>query len=241
LLPWLSVPEGNIALAIGLDKRTCCEDTFARIRAGRSLCRGLPGGGAMAKGLRMFRARNTAGGHLLTISQIRTRQSLICADCGTPIVYNRAHQRGDSTQVAAYLRLAQGRDHGPDCKYNLRSQVEALAALGRSLDEAAQPLRLLADGKYLLRLGIPGDGPTASQRTDETASTTDGKSIRQVWSGRTLAPYCRTASGLARIAALVEHKPELESMVLIRHGDRRIDWNDFFFEKEEGARLVGLL
>jgi hypothetical protein len=110
----------------------------------------------MAKGLRMFRARNTAGGHLLTISQIRTRQSLICADCGTPIVYNRAHQRGDGTQVAAYLRLAQGRDHGPDCKYNLRSQVEALAALGRSLDEAAQPLRLLADGKYLLRLGIPG-------------------------------------------------------------------------------------
>ncbi|MCG7394228.1 hypothetical protein MHY87_15080 [Microvirga sp. ACRRW] len=98
------------------------------------------------------------------------------------------------------------------------------------------------ESKYVFRLNILKDELDALPRLEGKPSPEVVRQRHvQVWSGRTLEPYCRSAVGLAKIAALLEEKAELSALVSIRHRGRTIKWADFFFGEDSSPRLLKLL
>lgn len=196
----------------------------------------------MAKGLKMYRARN-ASGEIVAISQAMANQSLSCEGCGAPISYVSPYSRGGGKiKVAHHLRLAKGNDHNDDCKYTLEAQLRYLSAIGNDIDVSRRPLSLLANGKYRLRLNIIHD------RFKEFAHSPRGGDLEsnrartaQVWSGDMLAPYCRTAAGLARIAELLEDDFVVRRRIEVTYRASPIDWSHLYFGEGNAGRLVRYL
>lgn len=60
-------------------------------------------------------------------------------------------------------------------------------------------------------------------------------------SGERIAPYCRSAIGLARLWAFMEqaeNREELRETVSLRHEGRSIRWEDFFFSLDRYKKLL---
>lgn len=199
----------------------------------------------MALGLKMFCAR-TAAGAIVDINGLQKGDDLTCDSCNTPIIYNSGSKRGDGIIVSAYLRLPSNGRHRNTCKHDAVGQITLLCGIGENLEDASRPLVALAQGKFELRLNIPAEAISGLSRAIPGPAAKGAlgnvkQRVQQRWSGAVLAPYCRSAVGLARIAALVEPDASLANVVSVRNGHELIQWKNFFFGEKSGKRLVTLL
>ena len=196
----------------------------------------------MALGLRMYHAR-TVTGEVLPVSKAMQGQSLSCEGCRTPVVYNSEYTRGDGIKVGEYLRLAAGSRHEDMCKYNASHQIGILCGLGVAIEEADRPLVALANNRFELRLALPGSARAILNAPLPPEASTDEFKLRvaRVWSGASLAPYCRSAAGIARIAAALEGQSSLAATMVVKDRGRSIPWRNFFFGENQGDRLLEYL
>lgn len=191
----------------------------------------------MALGIKMFSAR-TASGQVLRIEQIKAVQPLSCEHCGAKVKYTGPYERGDRIKVSAYLSLSSGARHHNRCEYDAKNQIEILCGRGESIADTERVIFPLAGGGYEFRLTIPSQAFAAARSGIAPSPGNFQERVQRLWSGSELAPYCRKATGLAKIMALLAKDRTLESVVTIRWGDQKIPWRSFFFGEDEGASLL---
>lgn len=182
-------------------------------------------------------------GEVLPVSSKMKGRPLFCEDCRTPITYNKEYTRGDGIKVREYLRLAPKSRHQDRCKYNAINQIEILCGLGDAIEESERPLVALADSRFELRLAMPSDARAILDAALPPGADSDefSKRVARVWSGAVLAPYCRSAAGVAKIAAALEGRGSLAASIVVRDRGRSVPWQNFFFGENQGDRLLDYL
>lgn len=175
--------------------------------------------------------------------QMRGQKPLYCDVCGAPVIYNGAYTRGDGIAVGEYLRLAPKSPHQDWCKYNALRQIEILCGLGTAIEECDRPLVKLTEHRFELRLALPRDAQALLNEHPPTQRNADEFKLRvaRIWSGAALAPYCRSATGIARIAAALDGRSSLAKFVVVKNRGRSIPWSNFFFGENQGDRLWNYL
>lgn len=203
--------------------------------------RGLVYRSTVLGGIRMHRAFDALTGAAYELAQLHelgdTRPSLVCSGCPTRVVFSSGywHARGKPAQrwIAPYIRLWPNSEHARDCKYTVAGAVNQLVAKSRAIED----LRDLfddADGKVIFRLGgvhkamMESKGAPTADPDNESSPTHIATAYRQ--RQPRIANYLRSATGIARLLALIESETELEQVLEIRTTTGRISWKDFFFE-----------
>lgn len=198
----------------------------------------------MAKGLKMAAARKKDSGHeVFKIGQLCTSDngSLLCKNCLAEVQYVSAHTRGEGdsqTRVSAYLKLRQNEDHREHCPYSINGAINILVAESQAVEDSPRIFHPDEAGNYLFRMNILVDALKVADETSGTATDHDSSSHallgrNYVPSGQHLASYFRSASGLARIRALIEEASDIRlftQCLKIRYRDRDLSWNDFYYD-----------
>ena len=174
------------------------------------------------------------------------RRDFLCNGCQTRVSFVRGHVRNGEDPdlkrtVPPYFRLSQNAEHAPTCKYLPKSQVMALVAISRAVEDLENPFVELLEGeKYQFRINIPDE--LSSELKIRTKGTTSyNEIVKRIWTGRRISTYCRSAVGLAKIWHEIEGRgsqSELSEMVEIASNRQKIRWLDFFFGRKRYDQLV---
>ena len=194
----------------------------------------------MALGLRMFRAKDVTGA-LVQIEAIQPGQLLTCEFCNARVKFTGAHDRSNGARVAPYLSLIGNEVHESHCRNLAFNAILVVRDEGRSLDDAVQPIVELARHQYEFRLTIPVRPATARPAGASASPANPRTRVETIWSGKEIAPYCRAAVGLARIAASVVGNASLEKHVKVSWRGQPIPWRSFYFGDGDAGNLLRLL
>lgn len=173
-------------------------------------------------------------------------KDFLCAKCEAPVGHVSAYtiRAGDpdlERWVGAYFRLRAGSNHEEDCEYRPLGQVRALVASSRAVEDAADPFQDIDGGtKFEFRLSIPTE-LTQQQLPQMNTKEQYKEAINRVWSGREIAPYCRSATGLAKLWRAIEDaegRAELRDAMKVVGSRGEIGWDEFFFGTENYAKLA---
>lgn len=197
----------------------------------------------MAKGLKMEAARKKDfESRVFNIGQLSKSDNgnLKCRFCDAEVQYVSAHTKGASkTPIAAYLKLWQEENHNADCGYSVKGAVEQLVADSNAVEDISPIFELQEDGSCLFRMNILVDAQRVAKDSLSIGNDHNGL-VRQfdgrnyVRTERRLASYFRSASGIAKLRALVQDSSDVEllgRLVKIQHKDNFISWNDFYYDE----------
>lgn len=202
----------------------------------------------MGKGIKMLSAVDTYNQpHTLETLQHRhdnhqTIPALLCdgGDCKVPVRFVprglRNNPGKEPSDRAAYIGLTAGAesDHKAGCKYDALGQLKTIIAdqsdsdfIG-AIDEGQFELRLL-----LLHNSLGGQSLAG---TENTPSSTNGSAPRRPSayqaSGNKLDSYLRATSDILKLRERCEADDVLKNNLILRFGDKRIRWSEFYFEPD---------
>lgn len=192
----------------------------------------------MPKGLKMESARRAASGDVQVAVEVDgSDQGFLCDSCRTPVSWVRPHVvHGEDPElrrdVPAFFRLRTGGDHNVDCRYTAVGQLRQLVRESTAIEDEVNPFEQQEGQDLVFRVNIPQRQLRALRQNGEKTVPADEyvRRVERVWSGERLAPYCRSAVGLARLWALMDGShEELSASVSIQENGKTIAWNDFFF------------
>ncbi len=207
---------------------------------------------ALSKGLKMASARK--GSYIFNIGQLDTSDNgkLKCTFCDTQVQYVSAHEKGASkTLVSAYLKLWPKGEHHKDCKYSVEGFIKLLVAESNEVEGISPIFELQKDGSYLFRMNILIKAENIAEKL--SIASDNSISSEQVFRGcnyisneQQLASYFRSASGVAKLRALIENKNSsdielLKQLVKIQYKDSFISWNNFYYDEFRYHELFNLL
>jgi len=197
----------------------------------------------LSKGIKMnFAKKNDYGNQIFHISKLSklNNGNLNCKYCGVEIMYVSAHtKKSSSTPVPAYLKLWKGINHGDECGYSVKGAVELLASNSNSVENNNSIFELQKDGNYLFRMNILVDAQKTAQELAQSennfTNNQDSATRRKyIASERQLASYFRSATGIAKLRALIQESKgieELTNLVKIQYKDKYIPWNNFYYDE----------
>ncbi len=197
----------------------------------------------MAKGLKMESAKKKdSGSCIFNIGQLSklNNGNLKCKFCDAEVQYVSAHTKGASkTPVAAYLKLWQDEIHNENCGYSVKGAVDQLVADSNAIEDISPIFELQEDGSYLFRMNILVEAQRVAQELSSVGN--DINNSEQQFGGRNyvrterhLASYFRSASGIAKLRALIQDSSDVEmlaQLVKIQYKDSFIGWNDFYYDE----------
>lgn len=212
----------------------------------------------MSKGIKMLSAVDTARRpHTLESLQTlednkQTIPPLFC-DGGQCLVPVRFVPRGmrnnpgkEPSDRAAYIGLtaATTSDHKPGCKYDALGQLKVIVAdqsdrdFIDALDAGKSELRLLLlhnrlGGKTLSGVEVPTQPSTgtAQSRRPTAYHLTDKK----------LDSYLRTTADILKLRERCEADEVLRTNLILRLGDKKVRWSEFFFEPDRYEEAWGMV
>ncbi|MDD4969762.1 MAG: hypothetical protein PHT07_10085 [Paludibacter sp.] len=204
----------------------------------------------MAKGLKMFSARDKQLGTIYKIKEVNPEKhgDFICEDCGVDIKYTRAHMRASSNEeVGAYFSLKPNIDHG-ECKYNITIAIQKIINHSQSVEGAEPLISTESDGTHIFRLNflekaikqitpfVDKKGYGKNKVQDKAPNI--GKDY--VLTEKQIASYLSSAAGVTKIKSMIEHQADdtlFKKTVRINYKDKNIQWGDFYFERNDYPKL----
>lgn len=196
----------------------------------------------MAYGLKMFSARHDSKGKLvIPVSKIvpDDRHGLLCEFCDARITWVQAHRRNEKN-VAAYLRLGPNAEHAAECANQIKFATETIVSQSKSI-EGKDSLFLKKNDEIVFRMNVLVDADfevrKAKKELEETTSPEEKERKRTLYrqSKDRLSDYFNSAAGIAKIRARIEEsndKKVLSDLVKIEFNNKKISWNDFFYDED---------
>lgn len=206
----------------------------------------------MAKGLKMYRAKDKYSGAIIKIKDITPNNhgDLICEDCGVDIKYTSAYKtKASNNEVAAYLSLKPNREHKESCNYNVVSAIKKIVDFSQSVEEGTPVITKEADGSNIYRLNFlekalyqihPSSEKELPNKDNEEPSNKSKIGTDYILSNKQIASYFRSAAGVTKIKSLLENKEDKQNFdktIKINYKKQNISWNDFYFEQMNYDRL----
>ena len=189
----------------------------------------------------MHWANDALSGAVYKLSQLHklgeARPSLVCSGCSTRVVfssgYYQARGKPEQRWIAPYIRLWPGCEHARACKFTAAAAVDQVVAKSRAIED----LRDLfddAEGKVVFRLGGVHKAMLESKRSAPSGPDNNDSPPHVATAYKPRKPritnYLRSATGIARLLALIESEEELAQVLEIRTARGRIPWKKFFYE-----------
>ncbi|MFW9078833.1 hypothetical protein ACOI9X_06055 [Pseudomonas sp. P2757] len=202
----------------------------------------------MGKGIKMVSAVDTYDQpHTLETLQHKhdnhqTIPALLCdgGSCKVPVRFVprglRNNPGKEPSDIAAYIGLTAGAesDHKGGCKYDALGQLRTIIAAQSdpdfigAIDEGQVELRLL-----LLHNSLGGKSIAAADNALlSTGSAAPRRPSGYQATGNKLDSYLRTTSDILKLRARCEADDVLKNNLILRFGDKRIRWSEFFFEHD---------
>ncbi len=189
-----------------------------------------------------FSKKNDSGDTIYHISKLKKSDNgnLNCRYCGIDVQYVSAYTRGASnTPVSAYLKLWQDAEHSNECGYSVKGAVDLLVAESKSIENTNPIFELQDDGSYLFRMNILVDAQKVAQDLSKSgkefeASEHFSSRRNYIRSEKQLASYFRSATGIAKLRALIQECSDVEALknaIKIQYKDSFISWNDFYYDE----------
>lgn len=186
--------------------------------------------------------KKNAGNETFSIGQLNKADNgnLKCKFCDADVQYVSAHtKKASETPVAAYLKLWQDEYHREGCGYSVKGAVDLLVAGSNAIEDIPSIFELQEDGSYLFRMNILVEAQRVARElsaidSDHINSERQFEGKNYVRTEQHLASYFRSASGIAKIRALIEDSSDIElltRLVKIQYQDNFIGWNDFYYDE----------
>lgn len=199
-------------------------------------------------GIRMSTASHN--GHPVIAAEIERKQnSYQCDSCGVEVSFVRRHiVRNDDPKlrrvVQAFFRLSRDTNHHLGCRYTPSGQVDEIVAQADAVEDGGEnPFENHGPNEPVeFRLNIATDAQRQIIPPEEGQIPTEEyrERVARLWNGETLANYCRSATGLAKIWREMESnkgRNELRDLVSFTHLGEQLNWDDFFFGIERYPHL----
>ncbi len=206
----------------------------------------------MGRGLKMHYARDKGSKSLYKIEDVNPDKhgDFVCEDCGVDIKYTRAHKRAASNEeVDAYFSLKPDIDHGDNCKYNITVAITKIVDYSQSVEEGDPAISIETDGTYVYRLNFLEkainqvssflDKKKSGDNKDAVQSEVK-KGTNYVLTNKQIASYFRSATGVAKIKSMIEHKEDdsiFKKKIGIMYRKQKINWSNFYFERKDYQKL----
>ena len=141
--------------------------------------------------------------------------------------------------VSAYLKLWQTEEHDENCDNSINGAINKLVAGSKAIEGISQIFELHQDANYLFRMNVLVEALEVARESSKMAAEhNDFERVitgrKYVRTGQQLASYFRSASGIARIRALIQESPDVElftQRVEIQYKDGFLSWNDFYYDQ----------
>jgi len=206
-------------------------------------------GEAMSNGIKLDKA--LIGGSVVSIEEISENiDGLKCPSCHAKIDYvSGYYTRNDDKKlrrfVNPYLRLEKGQKHSSNCQFTASGQIKIIVNSSTDVEKENNPLVERDTGDFIFRLNIPSKHMSKMKRKGEKYNAKKFKERKaRIWSGKSIAPYCKSATGLARLWELLEDSDErtyLEDRIEFRLNDQSISWRDLYYPFPRLGKLSTLL
>lgn len=196
----------------------------------------------MAEGLKMFFARHEGKSKtVIAVSKIGPddRNLLLCQFCDTKIIWVQAHKRNEKN-VSAYLRLAPNALHAEKCKNQIKIAIETLVSQSLNIEDNRNIFAKNKD-EFVFRMNVLVDADfevsRAKKEFEETSNPEERERKRILYrdTKNRLTDYFNSASGIAKIRAKIDEssdKKALSEIVKIEFNNKKISWNDFFYDED---------
>ena len=188
--------------------------------------------------------KKSAGDFVFGIAQLKKIDNgdLLCAHCDAEVQYVSAYlSHASKVPVDAYLRLNRNEEHARNCENSVRGKLEKLVADSIALEDVSSIFEILGDASYIFRMNMLVDAEKAARQlsTSHANDEISDKAARGYDYARTkrnLESYFRSASGIAKIRALIEGEDKgnakyLTNKVKIKYKDRSVSWNSFYYDR----------
>ena len=190
-----------------------------------------------------------------TIEQLSSDDNgnLLCKFCQARVSYVSEHIREiktGQTYVRSCLRLVRSEKHADKCNYKVENQIEQLVADSENFEGLPEPILEKISQKnekiivnFRLHILLESFNKISQKPNSLNANNhiTSEENIRRDYleTERVLDRYLRTASGVAKLRALVEDNAEkfLKNTIQIIFDTKRIQWRDFYYENEQYLKL----
>ncbi len=197
----------------------------------------------MAKGLKMFSAKiKETEEPAVNISKLSKSHNgrLHCSHCNADVEYVSGYLRDASKKpVAAYLRLCKNEEHKSDCKNSVKGSIEQLVDESNAIEDIPSIFEIQDDGSYVFRMNLLVEAQKILKDTSipgENDNREKGISTGSDYArtGNRINSYFRSASGIAKLRALIEDSADIElfkSLIKIQYKNKYIKWNDFYYDE----------
>ena len=196
----------------------------------------------MAEGLKMFFARHGGKSKIvIPVSEIGPddRHVLLCQFCDARITWVQAHRRNEKN-VSAYLRLGPNAVHAEKCKNQMKVSIEILVSQSQNLADNKNIFKKNMH-EFVFRMNVLVDAEfevsRAKKEFEETSNPEEKERKRTLYrhTQNRAADYFNSAAGIAKIRAKIEEssdKKVLSELVKIEFNNKKISWNDFFYDED---------
>lgn len=199
----------------------------------------------MGKGIGMPSAKRASTGAVVRADAVETKSGPFkCLGCGVPVRRVSGYPlHGEDPDlkrfVQPFFRLPTGEEnqHVSNCGYTPAGQVKLLVDRAVAVEDSVNPFtQKEVDGSIVFRMNIPMEELERERVPGPPLEKPDYPArVEQVWSGRRLASFCRSAVGLAKLWQELETRSaqaDLRKRVRIALKGKQIRWEDFFFPPE---------
>jgi hypothetical protein len=188
----------------------------------------------MAKGVKM-REAVVPGVGVTTIDDIPDgTTALTCSGCGVAVRKVPRHTRNAGTvKVDPYLSLVR-EEHRDDCKFSAAVALRRVVA--QSNAATGTEIFVPSHDGFEYRLHILDERLTAAaRRVQDTTVDPEREAVRNEYqrSERSLTPYLRTATAVARLYARLETDAErwFAAHISVRQRDMNVVWTEFCYDE----------
>ncbi len=134
-------------------------------------------------------------------------------------------------EVPSYFKLSKGEEHIYGiCPYNTKGSVEVIAR-----DSDSNVLKSLNNGKYEFSLQVLHN-PTTNNNLKTTGNLVNEKITSSSKKGKTYkktgtaSSYIKTLKQILTLRYKLEDDKELASLLTLNYRQKKVKWNDFYFE-----------
>lgn len=192
----------------------------------------------MGKGLKMYYAKKNNGSFYVAQIAKEDNGMLFCDGCDAKVQYVSGYMR-KTTPVAPYLKLWQNEIHENNCKFSIDGSIQLLASESKAVEDLGKLIfEFEQDGSYIFRMNVLLDAKNEFQKMMDSQKDDQDlvlkKNINYLSNKKKLSHYFRSAAGIAKLRSLIEDSDDIEllkSKIKIFYKDKKIAWNDFYYDE----------
>ncbi|WP_432693999.1 hypothetical protein ACRBU7_14455 [Priestia aryabhattai] len=157
---------------------------------------------------------------------LKLKKGLECNYCGIPVYHRTEHPRKEARVSALFYRKV---EHDYSCKYNTVGQVSIIAR--QSSDKILQNIN---QKKFTFRLTMIYEQlnmvKAGEYSKKDNASIINRQKNRSYQDRGKLTPYLATMKKIIELRNILEKNTELHSIIKIEMYNKKIAWNNFYYE-----------